>query len=109
MSRQAAGPEAEAVVVLGGEDQRARTCRAGRARPLARVEARGIEDRGILGAVAPLAVGERVHPEVQEERELVALPAQLRRRRQRADGNLALARGKESGAKRTCGTEKLAA
>src|ERR1041384_7841685 len=77
------GPEAEAVVMLRGEDHRAESGRARRGRPLPGIECPGREDRRVLLSVAPLPVGEGVHAEVEEERELVALPRELRRRRHR--------------------------
>ena len=46
--------------------------------PVARVESRRREDGRIFAPIAPLAVRESVHPEVQEHRELVPLPRQLR-------------------------------
>src|ERR1041385_5344819 len=73
----AAGPEAEAVVVLGGEDHRAESGGMGGAGPLSRVEPSGREDGGVLATVAPLPVGEGVDAEVQEERQLVPLPGEL--------------------------------
>src|SRR2546423_13630529 len=61
-----AGPEAEAVVMLGGENQRAGAAGSGGAGPLPRVQARRVEHRRVLAAVAPLAVGEGVDAEVEE-------------------------------------------
>src|SRR5688572_11956724 len=77
MLRGLRGPEAEAVVVLRGQDERAKACALRDTRPAARIERCRVEDRRRLGAVAPLAVGERVHPEMQEDRELVAVPLPL--------------------------------
>ncbi len=71
-------PQAEAVVVLGGQDHGTEAGRAGGARPLTGIEPVRVEDRRILGAVSPLAVGEGVHAEVEEHRQLVALPGELR-------------------------------
>jgi len=77
-------PEAEAVVMLGGEDHGPEACRLGRARPLPRVEAGRGKDRRVFLAVAPFTVGEGVDAEVQEHRQLIALPFELRGRRHRA-------------------------
>ena len=79
-------PEAEAVVMLGGEDHGLHTGGSGGAGPLPGIEGGGIEDARVLGTVAPLTVGEGVHPEVHEERELVALPVELGARGTRARG-----------------------
>ena len=76
--RRPGWPEAEAVVMLGGEDHRAEPGGARLPWPRPRVERGRIEDAGIFAAVAPLAIGEGVDAEVQEERELVALPRELR-------------------------------
>ena len=72
-------PEAEAVVVLGGEDEARHAALAGDARPLAAVERGGREDRGILVAVAPLEAGERVGREVDEAVERLLVPGELAR------------------------------
>ena len=71
-------------MMLGREDHRAEAARLRGTRPLPRIQVRRREDRRILAAVAPLAIGEGVDAEVQEERELVALPRELRGRRARA-------------------------
>src|SRR5262249_52827832 len=52
-----------------------------RLRSLARVEALGIKDGRTLSLIPLLTIGERVDAEVNEHRELVALPLELRRRR----------------------------
>ena len=82
--REPAGPQAEPVVMLGGEDQRA--CAGGPAGPgpLACVQRRRVEHRRVLAPVAPLVVRERVDPEMEEQRQLVALPDELRGRGTRA-------------------------
>src|SRR4029079_5727159 len=49
--------------------------------PLSRIERRRIEDARRFLAVAPLAIAEGVDAEMQEQRELVTLPLQLRHRR----------------------------
>ena len=74
-------PETEPVVMLGGEDHGPEAGGACGPGPGASVERGRREDRGILAAVTPLAVGEGIDAEVQEERELVALPRELRGRR----------------------------
>src|SRR5947199_347570 len=78
MLGEPAGPEAEAVVMLGGQDQGAGAAGLGRAGPLTRVQLRRVEYRRVLVAVPPLAVGERIDAEMKEEGELVALPGHLR-------------------------------
>src|SRR5205085_11683079 len=78
------GPETKAIVVLGGEDEGSKACRARAPRPLPRVELRGGEDGRIFAAGPPLAVGEGVDAEMQEHRELVTLPLELRARTPRA-------------------------
>src|ERR1700674_5096453 len=77
-------PQTEAVVMLHGQDERSSAGVSRGARPLTGVERRRREDRRVLMPVAPLAIGEGIHTEVQEERELVTLPGKLRRRRTRA-------------------------
>ena len=61
-----AGPEAEAVVVLGREDHPRDAGRLGRTHPLASIEFCRIEQLGVLGSVAPFPVGKRVHAEMDE-------------------------------------------
>ena len=80
-------PEAKAIVVLGGEDHRSESARSCRARPLPGIEARRVEDAGILGPVPPFATAERVDGEVNEHRELGALPGELLGRGARALGD----------------------
>ena len=71
-----ARPEAEAVVVLAGEDEQLHAgLLAGRG-PLVGVEGRGIEELRVFLALAPLAVGEGVHAEVGEAGELQLLPGE---------------------------------
>ena len=74
-----ARPEAEAVVVLAGEDQPAHAGLLGRADDLVGVEVGGIEDFLRLVAVAPFLVGEGVDGEVQEAVDLQVVPAELPR------------------------------
>ena len=76
-----AGPEAEAVVVLGREDHPRDAGRLGGAHPLAGIKFRRIELLRILRSVAPFPVGERVHAEVDEGGDFVALPGDLPRGR----------------------------
>src|SRR5262249_34401507 len=54
------------------------------ARPLTRIEILRREDRWILAAVAPLAIRERVDAKVEEQRQLIALPIELRPGRARS-------------------------
>ena len=79
----AAWPEAEAVVVLGRDDEAFHSGVARHASPLADVERRWGKDRFGLVAKTPLAVRERVHPEVQEAVEAEVVPCRLTRRRHR--------------------------
>ena len=50
----------------------------GRPDPLPGVELRGIEDLGVLGPFAPLAIGERVDAEVEKDGDFQVLPGELR-------------------------------
>ena len=74
-----AGPQAEAVVVLGGENERSGPSGFGGTGPLSGVEGAGGEDGGILASVAPLTIGEGVDAEMQEQRQLFPLPRELGR------------------------------
>src|SRR6185436_11471697 len=76
-------PEAEAVVMLCGENKCASSSLPCGARPLAGVERRRRENRWRLATVAPLAIGECVHTEMEKECQLISLPRELRRRRAR--------------------------
>src|SRR5262249_4783214 len=78
------GPQAETIVMLGRQNEPATAGLPGRARPLSCIERRGIEGRRIFVPVAPFAIGEGVHPEVEKERALVTLPRILIGRRDRA-------------------------
>ena len=71
------GPEAEAVVVLGGEDDALHAGTLERAHPLLGIEALGGE--GLSGgvAIAPLEVVEGVEAEVHEGVSLQLLPLDL--------------------------------
>src|SRR5262249_17932551 len=71
-------PQAEAVVMFRREAHPAGTAGLRSPPPLPRVQLFGSEDRGRFLAVAPLAIGEGVDAEVQEQRELVTLPGELR-------------------------------
>jgi hypothetical protein len=53
-------------------------------------------------SIAPLAIGERVHTEMQEERELVALPGELRCRRARAKRRRTRLRARRQRARDKC-------
>src|SRR6186713_388823 len=82
--RRFRGPEAEAIVVLRGEDHRLEARIPRRSRPLRRIETRRVEDGRVFFPFSPLPVRERVHAEVDEHREFVALPGQLGERRHRS-------------------------
>ena len=73
----AAGPEAEAVVVLAGEDQALHPCIPDSRSPLVRVQLHGVENGGGFGAVAPFLVGEGVDGEMHKGVELHLLQRQL--------------------------------
>ena len=88
------GPQAEAVVVLGGEDEALQARRLRRADDLVGVEVGRVEDRRGLVPVAPLLVGEGVHREVQEAVDLELVPAELPRARHGAVGRGGLGRGR---------------
>src|SRR2546422_868474 len=68
-------PEAEAVVVLAGEDQSSHPAVTRGADNLVGVEVRGVEDRRQLVAVAPLTIRERVDGEMEKAVELEVVPA----------------------------------
>src|ERR1019366_7872800 len=70
----------EAVVMLRREDHVLESAGLCGARPLPRVESSRIERARILAAVAPLSIGEGVHPEVGEQAKFRALPPELRSR-----------------------------
>jgi hypothetical protein len=72
-----ARPEAEPVVVLGGEDHPRHPGADDRTHPLVDVDGVGVEQCRVLVAEPPLAVGHRGHPEVEERVELERLPVQL--------------------------------
>src|SRR5450759_3245400 len=73
----ALGPQTEAVVMLGRQDERSSAGVSRGASPLTGVQRRRHPDRRVLMPVAPLAIGEGIHTEVQEESELVTLPGEL--------------------------------
>ena len=70
-------PEAEAVMVLRGQDYALEARAADYVRPLARVAGCRVEDLLALVAVAPLQVGESVRSEMDEDIALHIVPAQL--------------------------------
>src|SRR5699024_10482417 len=72
-----ARPQAEAVVVLRREDHALKARRLDRLDPLVAVELLRIEDRLILGALAPFAVRERVDAEMDERIALHLEPIEL--------------------------------
>ena len=75
--RIGAGPQAEAVVVLGGQDQPGHAGGLCRRRPLVRVQLFRVEDRFALRAVAPLLIGKGVHRKMDEGVKLHLLVPQL--------------------------------
>src|SRR5699024_3762270 len=72
------GPQAEAIVVLGGEDDVLRAELSSQSGPLLDVEVGGVEELWGERAVAPFPTGEGVDPEVEEDPETVTLPGELR-------------------------------
>ena len=70
-------PEAEAVVVFGGDNRPLEARGTGRGRPLTAVEVGGMEDVFGLGAVAPFGAGEGVRAEMEEHIHLHLLPGHL--------------------------------
>src|ERR1035441_1093841 len=71
------GPETEAVVVFGRQDEALHSRPLGRQNNLVRIEGGRVEDLFILIAIAPFFVGEGVDGEVQESIDLHLMPAQL--------------------------------
>jgi hypothetical protein len=80
------GQRQNAVVVLGGEDHPRDPAALAARDPLPAVElGSGLNSFSSSLPSPPLAVGERVHPEVDEGRDLVPLPRDLPRRRTDVD------------------------
>ena len=79
VSRGLRGPQAETVVVLGGEDHRLEARVPRDTRPLPGVEPGRVEDGRTLGAISPFPVGEGVDAEMDEHRQFIALPRELGR------------------------------
>ncbi len=76
-----AGPEAETIVMLGGEDHPRDARGLGRCHPLACIQIRWIEQLFILFSIAPFVVGEGIHAKMDKCGDLIALPGDLSRRR----------------------------
>ena len=74
-----AGPQAEAVVVLAGQDEPPHPGAFRCAGPLVRVEMCRVKQGGAGGAVPPLPACKGVHPKVDEPIKLHLLPGQLPR------------------------------
>ena len=72
-----AGPQAEAVVVLAGEDGPAHPGVPDAPGPLVRIQPRGSEAGGRLRTVPPLPAGEGVHRKMDKGVKLHPLPRQL--------------------------------
>ena len=77
MFRIFAGPQAEAVMMLGGENQSAHARGFGHLHPLAAIQARGIENSGILPARAPFPAGKGIHAEMDKAVKAHIQPALL--------------------------------
>ena len=71
------GPEAEAVVMFGGEDNAGHASFFGSRYPLTAVEGGGVEDVFGFGSFAPFKAGEGIGSEVAEHVYLHSLPADL--------------------------------
>src|SRR5690606_32677263 len=82
VGRRLGGPEAKAVVVLGGEDGIPHARLFSNPRPLTAIESRGVKQCGIFGPVTPLPAGKRNDAKMDKEAKLEVLPAELLRRRQ---------------------------
>lgn len=67
-------PEAEAVVVLGGENDAGNSGGFGDGDPVGGVEGGGSEDRRVNVAGSPLGIGEGVGAEVEEEGDVGEVP-----------------------------------
>src|SRR5437667_1375615 len=80
-------PQTKAVMVLAGEDQSLHPAALGGAHDLVCVKIGGIEHRRRLVPVAPLAIRERVHGEMQETVELELVPGELTGSRERREGS----------------------
>jgi hypothetical protein len=59
------------------------------------VESSGVEKIGILVAIAPFTIGERVHAEVEKRVQLEIVPGKLARRRHRSIGRKRREGGRE--------------
>ena len=66
MQRGTGRPQAEPVVMLGGEDKHLEAHVVQGRHPLLRVEIRGIKQRGVFRPVSPPAAGEGVYAKVDE-------------------------------------------
>jgi len=75
--RVLARPQAEAIVVLGGQDQPLHASLFGDSRPLVGIQLSRIEQLGRFVAVAPFAIGERVQRKVDKAVELQRVPRQV--------------------------------
>src|SRR3954452_2548286 len=82
----ATGPKAEAIMVLGGQNQLPEATRFRRSDDLLGTEVGRVEDRRIFITGSPFAVGESVDREVQESVSFEIMPRPLARGRQRPVG-----------------------
>ena len=74
-----ARPQAEAVMVLAGQNQRLHAGTFDCGDPLVGIQRIGVEQRRVFGAVAPLAVREGIHAEMGKGVKFKLLPCQLAR------------------------------
>src|SRR5262249_49984059 len=100
------GPEAEAVVVLAGEDGALQASGLEGGGDLGGVEGRGVEGGGGLVAGAPFPVDEGVDGGVEEAAELQCVPAELARGRNRSVGGRGWGRGSNHRHEKGCDAER---
>ena len=79
MRCELAGPEAEAVMVLGGDDDALESCFAEERAPLVAIEFGRIENSGTFLSIAPFTSGERIDGKVNEIVHAQTLPGELTR------------------------------
>ncbi len=72
-----AWPEAEPIVVLGGDDEQLHAGILDSGDPLSCIKVRGVEGRWAFRSVSPFLVHEGVHAEMREGNEFLLLPGEL--------------------------------
>ena len=96
MRRRGGGPKTKSVVMLGGENDSLKTAFLRDADPLMAIQIRGIKQVWILCPETGAAASKRIYAEMREQRQLILLPRQLRRRGQGSE-RLGRLRGVEAG------------